>query len=288
MIDPVKEGFVPVTGGRIYYRIFGTGPGTPLLALHGGPGYPSDSLEALADLGDERPVILYDQLGCGRADRPDDESLWVIERFVEEIVLLRNALNLPDLILFGHSWGTMLGVDYLLTRPQGVHKVVLSSAALSIPRWVADAQKLIAAMPPDVGEALDRHLAAGTTNSEEYRAAEQEYNKLHLFRQAVRPDPLQRALKGFSLPVYSYMWGPSEPHATGTLKTYDRVNRLAEIAQPVLMTCGRYDEATPASTEFYASHFPDARVMVFENSAHTALFEQQTDYIQTLREFLAE
>ena len=43
----------------------------PLLLLHGGPGFPSDpfeSLEALARSG--RPVVRYDQIGCGRSDRP--------------------------------------------------------------------------------------------------------------------------------------------------------------------------------------------------------------------------
>ena len=59
------EGYVAVPGGRIWYRIVGTGPGTPLVLLHGGPGAPSYYLEPLAALGDERPVVFYDQLGAG-------------------------------------------------------------------------------------------------------------------------------------------------------------------------------------------------------------------------------
>lgn len=75
-----REGYLPVTGGRVWYQIVGSGNATPLLVLHGGPGVPHDYLESLADLADERPVVFYDQLGCGKSDRPDDVSLWRIER----------------------------------------------------------------------------------------------------------------------------------------------------------------------------------------------------------------
>jgi pimeloyl-ACP methyl ester carboxylesterase len=61
------EGFANVPGGRVWYRVVGTGPGTPLLLLHGGPGMPSYYLSSLAVLGKDRPVIFYDQLGAGRS-----------------------------------------------------------------------------------------------------------------------------------------------------------------------------------------------------------------------------
>src|SRR5262245_38772201 len=72
---PPREGFIDVPGGRVWYRIVGSGTATPLVALHGGPGFPSDYLSPLAKLGDERPVVFYDQLGCGKSDRPTDKSL---------------------------------------------------------------------------------------------------------------------------------------------------------------------------------------------------------------------
>ena len=88
------EGHVEVPGGRIWYRIAGADrPGTPVLCLHGGPGMPHDYLEPLEDLAVSRPVIFYDQLGCGRSDRPADDSLWTTDRFVEELAVV-HALSL--------------------------------------------------------------------------------------------------------------------------------------------------------------------------------------------------
>ena len=77
---PVSEGFVSFRSFRTWYRVLGDlerpVPGTlPLLLLHGGPGMPHDCLEpleALARTG--RPVVLYDQLGCGDSEGPDDPT----------------------------------------------------------------------------------------------------------------------------------------------------------------------------------------------------------------------
>lgn len=66
----------PVEGGTIWRQTAGRGRGVPLLMLHGGPEYPHDYLEALSALGNERPVIFYDQLGRGKSDRPADLRLW--------------------------------------------------------------------------------------------------------------------------------------------------------------------------------------------------------------------
>lgn len=81
-----REGLIPVTGGKVWYRVLGADrPGAPLLVLHGGPGAPHDYLEPLAALAGERPVVFYDQLGCGNSERPGDAALWTLERFVAEL-----------------------------------------------------------------------------------------------------------------------------------------------------------------------------------------------------------
>ena len=122
---------IPVTGGDIWYRIVGDGDGTPLLALHGGPGFPHNAFGCMGRLGDERPVVFYDQLGCGKSDRPEDASLWVVERFVEEITTVRDRLGLEEIVLLGHSWGAALAVEYLLRKPAGVAKLILLGPLIS-------------------------------------------------------------------------------------------------------------------------------------------------------------
>ena len=94
--------------------------------------------------------VMYDQLGSGRSDRPKDKSLWTIERFVGELQRVRDALKLDRVHILGHSWGSMLAVDYMLTRPKGVESLILAGPALSIPRFLKDAQALRAELPEEV------------------------------------------------------------------------------------------------------------------------------------------
>jgi len=74
-----SEGYVNVEGGRIWYKVTGEGDQLPLVLLHGGPGAPSWYLKPLEALGRERPLIFYDQLGCGRSDYITDTALMTVE-----------------------------------------------------------------------------------------------------------------------------------------------------------------------------------------------------------------
>ncbi|HNT44016.1 MAG TPA: proline iminopeptidase-family hydrolase [Syntrophorhabdaceae bacterium] len=283
-----REGFIEVTGGRVWYRIVGSGGATPVVVLHGGPGAASDYLKPLEKLAVDRPVIFYDQLGCGRSDRPTDRTLWRIERFVEELAQVREALKLKEIHLYGHSWGTMLVVDYMLTKPFGVKSLILSSPCLSAKRWVEDADVLIAQLPPDTQKVIRHHEKEGTTDSKEYDDAVTEYLKRHLCRLDPWPEDLTRSLASSNAEIYKKMWGPSEFHPTGDLRTYDRVDRLREITVPTLFTAGRYDEATPGATTWYSSHLPGSTVRIFQKSSHMAMFEEQEEYMRTLREFMRQ
>src|SRR6476469_793462 len=87
------EGLLPVRGGRIWYRVSGTGKGTPMVLLHGGPGAGSYYLQPFEAIGGDRPFIRYDQLGAVKSDRLSDTMLMIIPRFVEELDSLRRALK---------------------------------------------------------------------------------------------------------------------------------------------------------------------------------------------------
>lgn len=282
------EGFIEVPGGKVWYEIAGSGSATPLLLLHGGPGAPSRYLDPLRGLSDERPVIFYDQLGGGKSERPEDPTLWTVERFVRELQAVRDALGLDEVHLFGHSWGTMLAVEYLLTRPEGVRSLILASPALNIPRWLEDTQQLKSELPVEVQEAIDRHEEAGTTDSEEYQAATMEFYRRHLCRSDPWPVELVEAFAEFGWEVYQTMWGPSEFHATGSLEDFDITDRLGEISVPTLFTAGRYDEATPETTAEFRDMVPGARLEIFEESAHMTMLDEPERYNQVLREFLHE
>jgi proline-specific peptidase len=281
-----RQGYIAVTGGKVWYRIVGEGDAAPIVLIHGGPGSASDYLKPLEKLAIDRPVIFYDQLGCGKSDHPDNDGLWRIERFVAELAQVREALKLKEIHLYGHSWGTMLAVDYMLTKPSGIKSLVLSSPALSVQQWVNDANSLVEKLPFTTRQAIRRNERDGTTDSKEYEQAVAEYLKLHLCRLAPWPADLMRSFDNSNHMIYKIMWGPSEFYPMGNLKTYERVDRLQEIKVPTFFTAGRYDEATPAATFLYRSKIPDSSIRIFEESSHLAMFEESEAYVESIREFL--
>jgi proline iminopeptidase len=280
--------YLSVPGGRVWYEIVGAGKkGVPLLILHGGPGFPHDYLRPLEDLAADRPVIFYDQLGCGRSDRPDNLDFWTVDHFVEELSLIRKELNLDTIHLLGHSWGTMLAVDYALRESVGLLSIVLSSPPLSIKRWLEDADRNRSKLPKNVQDTLKKHERDGTVETEEYKEADRIYASNFICRLSLTPEEVQRSIEGMGEIVYRTMWGASESYMKGSrLEHYDREDRLNELSMPVLFTCGRYDEASPEATAAYHAQIPGSEFVVFEKSAHMPHLEERLAFIDAVNNFL--
>lgn len=281
-----SEGYVEVRGGRVWYQVVGDGLKIPLVTVHGGPGGTHDYLEPLEALADERPVVFYDQLGAGKSDVPDDVSLWTNDRLVEELEAVLDAVGSPRVHLLGQSWGTIVAAEYALRSPERLASLVLADPCLSIPRYAAGAAALRAALPADVQVILDRHEAAGTTDSEEYQDATMEFYRRHVCRLDPWPDPLLRTFGQLNQTIYERMQGPNELVITGTHKDYDVTDRLGGLTLPTLFVCGRHDETRPEDTEFYQSLVPGSELVIFEESSHVPHLEEPERYAEVLRGFL--
>ena len=243
----------------------------PLLVLHGGPGSSHEPLEGLGALAAQgRRVVFYDQLGGGDSDRPDDESLWTVETFLDQLRSVREVLGLERIHLFGSSWGGMLALEYALTRPDGLVGLVLNSTPTSAPRWAEETLRLHAALPAG----LDR------------KAAQDEFRRRHICRLDPEPDVLARSRAKFGRQVYETMWGPNEFTVTGTLRDWDVSARLGEIELPALITSGRYDECTPALVEPLNQGLAGSEWVLFEDCSHMSYLEDPERYVQVVGGFL--
>jgi proline iminopeptidase len=282
------EGYVEVTGGKVWYKIAGVNKkGIPLLVLHGGPGCPHDYLTNLEILSDERPVIFYDQLGCGNSDIPDDTSLWTRDRFVEELEKVREELHLEKCHILGQSWGSMLAVDYMLKKkPDGVVSLILSAPVMSCSRFVEDQRVYVDKLPSEIREVILKCEAEGDYKSTEYYDAMMEYYKIHVCRIDPWPECLKNGNEKIGYDVYEYMWGPSEFTMTGILKDFELLDNLKDVKEPILLTCGRYDEATPEATALFDSKFPNSEMVIFEDASHDHHLEKPEEYFRTVRDFI--
>lgn len=284
-----EEGFVPVGEYRVWYRSVGGGAeheNIPLLTLHGGPGIPHDYISDMAALAsDTRRVIFYDQLGCGRSDQPHNPALWTIERTVAEIGIVRAALGLDRVHLWGQSFGGLFAIEYALRQPQGLVSLILASSTSSIPLWIAEANRLREELPPEVQATLLAHERAGTIDDPEYLRATQVFYDRHVIRLKPIPEHVQRAMDQAG-EVYLTMNGPTEFLVIGTIKDWDRTDRLSEIHVPTLITSGRYDESTPVLNEVLHNGIAGSQWVLFEQSSHMAHVEERELYLSTVKAFL--
>ncbi|VGO19904.1 proline iminopeptidase-family hydrolase [Pontiella sulfatireligans] len=284
-----EEGKVRLRSGhRVWYRRVGAGGDTPLLVLHGGPGAGHDYLEPLEKLAADRPVILYDQLGCGKSDQPNDRSLWRMERFVSELDEVRKALGLQEIHLFGQSSGGMLAIDYMLTHPQGVASLILADSCAGMLQLEQEIKRLKSGLPPETIAILDRCEAIGDFQNPEYRVAVAAFYKRHVCRLSEFPDCLLRTTANLKdNPVYETMNGPNELVITGNLKDWDRTSRLSEITIPTLVLVGRCDEVTPACSETLHRGIAGSQLVVFEESSHIPHIEEEGKYLGVVSGFLS-
>jgi proline-specific peptidase len=284
-----REGYVDFRGYGTWYRVAGDleSGGTPLLALHGGPGSTHNYFAPLERLAGERPVVLYDQIGCGNSDRPDDIE-WDLGVFREEVDTVRDQLGLERIHLLGTSWGGMLAQEHVLSAAQGIVSLVLSSTLASIDQWAEEQLRLRADLPADVIEVLDRHEAAGSYDEPEYERAMDAYLDRHFYR-GPKPRPeLERMAARKATDVYRAMQGPNEWTCTGALKGWDIRDRLSEIDMPTLVVRGRYDMCTDSIAATLVNGIRGAREVVLEESSHTPVLEEADRYLQVVGDFLKE
>lgn len=289
---PVSSGYLPVNDGRIFFMRLGKPGKTPLVMLHGGPGAGYRYLEPMARaLADEREVILYDQLGCGLSDAPEDPAIYTVARYAEELQRLRDWLGLQEIMLFGNSWGTMLAIEYLTGAPRsGVKRLILSGALASVPQASAGMQRLIDALPGGKGKRLHALEAAGQQNSREYAAIAQLFYDRHVYRHTGPTSPAWDATAAViaKSPAYRIMNGPNEFTIIGSMKDWDRRSDLGRITVPTLLTTGEFDEVTLDCHETIRDGIKGSRLVVLPGQSHVTMLEDVAGYTKLVRDFLNE
>jgi proline iminopeptidase len=282
---------------QVWTKRTGNNPTLKLLLLHGGPGATDEYFEACDSYlpGAEVEYYYYDQLGSGRSDQPDDESLWDLPRFVDEVEQVRRALGLgpENFVLLGHSWGGILAIEYALAHPEALKGLVISNMMADVPAYNAYADTVLKpAMDQDALREIEALEAAGDVDNPRYEELlDAHHNVHHLLRMAPEqwPEPVRRSFAHLNPVIYRKMQGPSELgiSATATLAQWSRFDDLASIRTPALVIGARHDTMDPAHMEQMAQRLPAGRYLYCPEGSHMAMYDDQPVYFDGLIDFLA-
>jgi proline iminopeptidase len=279
---------------RVWTRRVGTNHDLKVLLLHGGPGATSELYESF-DTWFPRAGIEYyhyDQLGSFRSDQPDDDALWELPRFVDEVEQVRQVLGLDrgTFVLLGQSWGGLLAMEYALHYGQHLKGLVISNMMSSAPLYNAYAHDvLMPVMDQDALAEIQRFEAEGRTEDPQYMQllTEQHY-RLHVCRMppAEWPEPVTRALSHINPAVYVPMQGPSELGLSGRLLSWDRSADLARVDVPTLVIGATHDTMDPDHMRWMAGQLPQGRYLHCPHGSHLAQFDDPDHYFPGLIDFL--
>ena len=286
----------PAGPHRVWVKRVGNNPSLRVLLLHGGPGATHEYLEACDSFLPAAGVeyYYYDQLGSGFSDQPDDGSLWELDRFVDEVEQVRRALNLDrdNFVLYGHSWGGILAIEYALRYQRHLRGLVISNMMSSVPAYNAYAEQVLMPTMDQVALAEIKSLeAAGEIENPRYMELLTEQHYVHHVLRlppADWPDPVQRGFAHINPAIYVSMQGPSELgiSADAKLAHWDRSEDLPSLEVPALVIGARHDTMDPAHMQAMAGRMPAGRYLYCPDGSHMAMYDDQRTYFGGLIDFL--
>jgi proline iminopeptidase len=281
---------------RVWTKRVGSNTDVKVLLLHGGPGATHEYLAIferfLPPAGFE--IYFYDQLGAGRSDRPDAPDLWELDRFVDEVEQVRQALGLDrsNLVLFGQSWGGILAMEYALHHQEHLKGLIVSNMMSSCPAYDAYAHEvLMPAMDQAVLAEIKGFEARAETGDPRYGELLMEHHYVHHVLRLPAgewPDAVTRSFADINPQIYVSMQGPSELGLSGKLSDWDRTDDLGRIAVPTLVIGARHDTMDPAFMRMMASRFPNGRYLDCPDGSHLAMWDDADTYFAGLIAFLQD
>lgn len=286
---------IVVDGVRFWYRVAGAGTAgaPPVVFLHGGPGYNSESFAVLEGPRLERTLrmVYYDQRGSGRSERPWNGA-YSLARMVEDVEGLRRALGVPRIALIGHSFGGTLALEYAARYPEHVSRMVLVGAAADIP---AACRARVAFLSMHYADDLAR-ARADTAGKRPRGDCDLAFNTVsdslrgRVNDETMFPDSIVRRRQD-SVDAASGLRNTGElsnalfQHG---LLTY-RFDAPSRLTMPVLVVAGHQDYAIGLPQQrALATALPGARLVEYERAGHFVYLDEPERFTQEATRFLLD
>jgi proline iminopeptidase len=274
-----------INGVRLWYRVAGKKQGTPVVFLHGGPGQGSQTFARFAGphLERSRRMVYLDQRGSGRSEKHWAKR-YSVPLMVDDLEQLRRLWGVDRIALIGHSFGTLLALEYAAQYPRHVSHLVLSGTVVDFPATLDLAcARLEKVDPKKYAEAVAR-LPQGSPRRCHIFAAGRDFINGNMY-----PDPAIRKL-------VDETDSADGMHNTGEifgalgkgLLDY-RFERHDRLTMPVLAVQGASDfQAAVEPVRTFVAKVPGARLLEYEGRGHFMFVEDPERFARDIDAFLGE
>jgi len=281
---------------------FEQGSGTPILVVHGGPGFPpTRPWRAGERLAADYRLIYYHQRGCGLSSRPIQsfpghdlpakirqihETLGLPAE-VADIERIRRILGIEKLILLGHSFGADIAVLYAAEFPEHVRSLILVAPAdmAVFPQKHAGLfdlvrQRLPESMLPEYGRYLGEYFnlpRAFERTDEESSAFYARFGKYYGAAVGGTPPVSSDAASAGFVPLAVFC-------SMGQHHDYSAAYQ--GVQAPALVVHGGDDLQPEQVSRDYAAYFKNGRFVRVEKAGHFVFDDRPEEFAAAVRLFL--
>ncbi|RSK55259.1 alpha/beta fold hydrolase [Bacillus canaveralius] len=274
--------FITINDNRIYYEVHGKQDGETIFFIHGAPGLGDcrGDIKAFSALGDQYRLVFMDMRGSGRSE---GKPPFTHEQWTSDIEAMRKELVGGPIKILGGSYGGFLTLEYVLRYPEHVTHVLLRDTAANSEFDQLSVDRALESNLPGITEDGIRRLFDGKVGSnEELKAMFAAIQPLYTV--IVDAEAIKKRIESI---YYRY-----ETHNFAfryNKADFDLVSDLNKISVPTLVTVGRHDWITPVEcSELIAKTIPNSKLVIFENSGHSPQLEENEEYLNLVRHFLAK
>ncbi|HEY5922708.1 MAG TPA: alpha/beta hydrolase [Kofleriaceae bacterium] len=246
MPAPTTKGFVEVSGAKIYYATFGSG--APVILLHGGMGNGDHWSHQVPALAEKLQVIVIDSRGQGRSTRTKTAPSY--DQMAKDVLAVMDHLELKQAAIVGWSDGGEIALKLGVHHPARVTKLFIFGA-----NYDAKGSK------PRAGKSyptFDTYTAKCRADYKRLSGTPKQFS----------------ALVQWLLPIWRNPMGFTK-------------DQLRTIKAPTIVADGDHDEIIVLSqVEEMATLIPNARLKVFKDTSHFALWQDPASFNKVLVDFL--
>jgi 2-succinyl-6-hydroxy-2,4-cyclohexadiene-1-carboxylate synthase len=258
----------------VKYNVITAGSGAPLMLLHGFTAAANSWSDVQPALGSRFRLIMPDFLGHGRSDAPRDPARYRMERCVDDLISILDAMGLTRVHLLGYSMGGRVALAAALEHPRRFASVVLESASPGLATKTERRQRVLSdnELAEFIeGEGVEQFVARWERVplfSSQQRLPPAVRARLAKQRLANNPIGLANSLRGLGTGVQPPLW-----------------DRLAGLRVRCLIMAGALDLKFVEIAQTMAAAIAGSRLALVADAGHTIHLEQPAEFVRLVLDF---
>jgi proline iminopeptidase len=276
----IQKGKIDIGGCNLYCEQ--EGEGIPLILINGGPGGTHHCFHPhLSRAKGFARIIYYDQRGCGLSDYKPEKG-YTVNQAVDDLERLRKALDIDQWVVLGFSYGGLLGQCYATKYPENLKGLVLVGSSLGFldlspsrdQEFISDQEsKKISQIWGTPGLSVAQAVYNLQLNGD--------WKRQNYYRPS-RDDLARMAL-------YECVYDKDFRHPGPSENEVDLLGTFEDCPIPTLILEGKWDMTWSADKpQRLLKNHPNARLVIFNESAHSIFEDEPEAFFAELQHFLSE